>query len=283
MGVGNNWDRTNSTFQELKNNDSIYEFRGKRKLTWKERRERVMSEYHARESYRSYGTHRIPFISVIFRTAVVSFFGFILLSLYVCALIISIIALTLYGGHMISFLSLAVIFTVAFVFFTRPYRKRLNFVRNLKKVCKENKYKLYMNKRFWGNIFSPSGACDFSVETDDRVYLVMFFPAPKRLSTIRFTEPNIAQVVTRILKNRFTTILNINPKVNFVSYSFEAGEIKSKKSSKVLLLNPAPYSMQAFDKMEGKVVESGNGAEFFGYTAYTGTGFINRLKRENGN
>ena len=159
----------------------------------------------------------------------------------------------------------------------------MNSVERVKKICKERKYRLYVNRHFLRNVRRPSGVCDFSVETDDFVYFVMFFPSPRRLSVIRFTEPDIAQVITRILKNRFKTILNINAKVDFVSYSFEAVPSRSKGSAKILLMNPTPYSMQAFDKTEGKVVESGSGAEFFGYTAYSGTGFLDRLEREDSN
>ena len=126
----------------------------------------------------------------------------------------------------------------------------------------------------------PSGVCDFSVETADTVYDVMFFPAPRRLSTIRFTQPDMAQVVTRILKNHFKMVLGLNnERVNFVCYSFEGSRVSSKNTVKVLLMNPAPYSMQAYDKKENKVVETGSGAEFFGYTAYSGNGFLGVLER----
>ena len=277
--LGNSWDMMNSAFEELKADDSIYEFRGKRKLTRREKREKIMREYHAREYYRSYGAHRVSYFSVIFRTVAISLLGYMFFGLYLFAFGAGVVTLALYGGPLISFLFSALVITLTVLFISRPYRKRLKFVRKLKKICKERKYRLYKNSHFLKNTRKPSGICDFIVETGDALYSVMFFPAPKRLSIIRFTEPDMAQVITRILKNRFTEILNINAKVNFVTYSFDAPQSKTKKSYKALLMNPAPYSMQAFDKREGKIVDSGSGAEFFGYVAYSGTGFLDLLER----
>ena len=108
----------------------------------------------------------------------------------------------------------------------------------------------------------------------------MFFPSPKRLAVIRFIQPDIAQVMTRIIKSKITVALSLREKIKDVSYAFEGSKVTSKKTVKVLLMNPAPYSMQAYDKRENKVVETGSGAEFFGYTAYSGNGFLGVLERQ---
>ena len=141
--LGNSWDMMNSAFEELKADDSIYEFRGKRKLTSQEKRENIMREYHAREHYRSYGAHRVSYFSVIFRTIAISLLGYMFFGLYLLAFVTGVVSIALYGGPLVSFLFSTVVITLTVLFISRPYRKRLKFVRKLKKICNERKYRLY--------------------------------------------------------------------------------------------------------------------------------------------
>ena len=98
---------------------------------------------------------------------------------------------------------------------------------------------------------------------------------------MRFLQPDVAQLMTRVVKSRISLALGLRERIKDVSYAFEGSKVTSKKTVKVLLMNPAPYSMQAYDKKENKVVETGSGAEFFGYTAYSGSGFLGVLERNN--
>ena len=277
---GSHWDRMHSSFVEMGQGQGIGEFNSKRKLTAKEKRERMVNEYHAREQYRSYGTHRVSFATVLFRTVAVAVVGYMFAALYLSFLVISFIAFAFYGGPLISFVVLSTILIVALCVITKPYRRRRKFVKRLKKLSTERGVRVYRNRSLYRNVRHPSGVCDFSVESGDTVYDVMFFPAPKKLSVIRFVQPDIAQVITGVLKNRFKIMFGRHEKVRFVTYSFDGGNYKTRKHVKVLLMNPAPYSMQSYDEKEGKMLESGSGAEFFGYSAYSGTGFIDLLERE---
>ena len=280
MGYNSSWDRTHAAFDTLKTGGNISEFRGKRKLTREEKRERMMREYHSRAEYRRYGAGKVSYASVVFRNALFSAFGFFFFGIYLLAFVVAVLAIIIHGGYVASFFGIVAVGAVVFPMLIKHHSRRRKFVKKLKKLCGEKGIHLYTNGSLMKHTRRPSGVCDFSVETADTVYDVMFFPAPRRLSTIRFTQPDMAQVVTRILKNHFKMVLGLNnERVNFVCYSFEGSKITSKKNVKVLLMNPAPYSMQAYDKRENKVVETGSGAEFFGYTAYSGNGFLGVLER----
>lgn len=278
--IGSNWDRMHSSFIEVGRGQGMYEFKGKRKLTAKEKRERIMNEYHAREKYRGYGAHRVSFFSVIYRTVAVAILGYFFAALYLSFLVISFIAFAFYGGPLISFVVLSTAFIIIVSILSKPYFRRRKFVKRLKKMAKERKIKVYRNRSLYRNVRRPSGVCDLTVEVGHTVYDVMFFPTPRRLAVIRFTEPHMAQVITGVLKNRFKLMFGSHERVKFVSYAFEGGRYSSKNHVKVLLMNPAPYSMQSYDEKEGKMLESGSGAEFFGYAAYSGTGFVDLLERE---
>ena len=50
-------------------------------------------------------------------------------------------------------------------------------------------------------------------------------------------------------------------------------------AKKILLLNPVPFEFYYWNTETSRLTFGGNGDSFFGYTAYTGTGFINMLSR----
>ena len=87
--------------------------------------------------------------------------------------------------------------------------------------------------------------------------------------------------MTGIVRNRFKEAMGLNePRVRVKPFGFESKTRSTTKAvKKVVLLNPVPYELYYFDKKDGKTVQGGSGTEFFGYVAYSGSGFIDTLLR----
>ena len=279
MALGHSWDKMNGSLTDIKNNASSPDNSPHRRLTRAEKREKTKEEYYSRESYRRYGAKNIPYSSIVFRNTIFTVFSYIFLGLYCSGVIVAGIAFALHGGDVARFLVAVLIIAIVWVVIAVRRSKRSKFVKKLRRFCSRNgRVRLYENTPLMKNMHRPSGVCDFTVETDNTVYDVMFFPAPRRLAVIIFIQPDVAQVMTGVVKSRISMALGIREKIKDVSYAFEGSKVSSKKVVKVLLMNPAPYSMRAYDKRENKVVETGSGAEFFGYTAYSGSGFLGMLE-----
>jgi len=280
MALGNSWDKMNGSLTDIQNSANDTSTRPYRRLTKEEKRQRAKEEYYSREGYRRFGAKEIPYSSIAFRNAIFTVFSYIFIGLYLSGVIVATIAFAIHGGDVARFLAAVLLVAVVWIVVAVRRSKRKKFVKKLKKLCREKGIHLYENSPLMKNMRRPSGVCDFTVETKDCLYDVMFFPSPKRLVIMRFLQPDVAQVMTRVVKSRLSLALGLREKIKDVSYAFEGSKVSSKKAIKVLLMNPAPYSMQAYDKRENKVVETGSGAEFFGYTAYTGSGFLGVLDRE---
>lgn len=280
MALGNSWDKMNGSLTDIQNSANDVSTQPHRRLTKEEKRQRAKEEYYSREGYRRFVAKNIPYSSIAFRNAIFTVFSYIFIGLYLSGVIVAAIGFAIHGGDVARFLAAVLIVAIVWIVIAVRRSKRKKFVKKLKKLCREKGIHMYENSPMMKNMRRPSGVCDFTVETKNSVYDVMFFPSPKRLVIMRFLQPDVAQVMTRVVKSRISLALGLREKLKDVSYAFEGSKVTSKKTVKVLLMNPAPYSMQAYDKRENKVVETGSGAEFFGYTAYTGSGFLGVLDRE---
>ncbi len=279
--MGKQTDKVYGTFKELKDNDAnISKNVEKEKLTREEKRKRFIANHSPRESYRNYNGKHYSFLSVVFEETLTFIFAVFFFGIYVIAATAAVISIIFSTGAFVG--SLSAIFFIGIILYSPVKRvlKRALFRGKLKKLCRINGLKLYCYRNFFKSLLRPSGKPDFAVESTDTLWEVMFFPAPKRLSVISFSSADHATIATRILKNRFTESIGVKEKLHVCDYRFEeTGNIKSKKVVKALLLNPVPYNLNYYDKKDNKVVPGGTGAEFFGYTAYSGSGFLNTIGR----
>lgn len=275
------WDRYNANIRELRNGkNNISEGGREEKLTREQKRERRVKQHSARQGWRNYGEGNVSYFSIVFTETMVSVFAVWFYALFVVAFIVGILGLAT-SSYIMGVLIFGGIFAALLTPHLRRLFKRLAFVRKLKKICDKNGFRLYRYRPALNSLYKPCGAADFAVECRDTVYECMFYPAPRRLSILRFDRPGEVCVVTGIVRNRFKEVLGMNePRVRVKPFGFEpVTRSATNKVVKVVLLNPVPYELYYFDKKDGKTVQGGSGTEFYGYTAYSGSGFINTLKR----
>ena len=278
-----NWDRFHANMGELKQGGNVSENagRGDEKLTRAEKRERRMKNHMARQGWRNYNDGRVTYFSVIFTETLVTVFAVLFYFLFIIAFVLGFVGLASMSNVM-SVLMFGGLLAVLMTPHLRRLLKRKRFIKKLNKACNKNGYRLYRYRNALASLYRPDGESDFAVETRDTVYECMFYPAPRRLSVLRFDTPGEVKIVTGIVRNRFKEALGMNePRVRVKPFGFEPNtKSTTKKVVKVALLNPVPYELYYFDKKDGKTVQGGSGTEFYGYTAYSGNGFINTLDRQ---
>lgn len=246
------------------------------RLSKKERREIRIKESNPRESYRNYSPKKYPYFLLIFNDIIVFVCFFCIM-----ALMLSFPGLFIYGFIRWADILSKTVFFVIIIFLTlrsilsRPL-KRIGFLIKLNRVCKSNQISVQFNRFPLKSIFSFSNKIDFSVHAKGISYDVMFMPARRKLIKFSFEVPGQIKIITGFIKSNIKNVLGIKPRIRIKKYGFEA----HKTSIKVLLINPAPLELYYFDKKENKIIPGGTGAEFFGYTVYSGTGFINALKQQ---
>lgn len=280
MANKSNYDAFYAKMNEMKGFENESSDRTRRKLTKKERRERFVREHYARQGYRNYGKERASFASVIYQETITTIFGVLVLLTFLAMIVIPIIA---FASESVVFGTLLAITAVCLMTLPllRRIAKRNRFMRKLDKLCKREDLRLYRCENPLRSIFRATGSVDFAVETRDTLYECEFYPAPRKMSVFRFDDPEKCTVVTGISRNRFKVILGLNhDRVRERSYGFEGSRINSKKYKRILLLSPVPYELYCYDATEHRSLPGGSGSEFFGYTAYSATGFIENLKRE---
>ncbi|MBE6694147.1 MAG: hypothetical protein E7589_05235 [Ruminococcaceae bacterium] len=180
-------------------------------------------------------------------------------------------------------IALSVIISACLVYFIgfRRIRKRRKFLRKLKKTCRKCNFKLTYTRGFFSALRFHSDGLDFTVETGERLYCVKFIPS-KKLSHVVFLDKNTVRIKTNITRNVFKLVLGFNdPRVTDKKFGFADTALPHtrKKAVKAVVLNPVPLDMFRRDS-DGAVIATGSGQEFYDYTLYSGSGFINTLTRE---
>ncbi len=275
------WDKFNASIRELKSGQSHISQGGRdEKLTRRQKRERRIKHHSARQGWRNYGEGHVSYFSIVFTETLVSVFAVLFYALFVVAFVAGILGLAT-SSYIMGVLIFGGVFAALLTPHLRRLIKRRAFVRKLKKTCDKNGFRLYRYRPALNSLYKPCGAADFAVECRDTVYECMFFPAPRKLSILRFDRPGEVCVVTGIVRNRFKEVLGMSaPRVRVKPFGFEpCTKSTTKKVVRVVLLNPVPYELYYFDKKDGKTVQGGSGTDFYGYTAYSGNGFINILNR----
>ena len=234
--------------------------------------------------YRSYGTKKKvnPFIIAVNLTMgralsiLLFFFEFVIIA-------INAVVFFFYGGVLVSTLITVTISSVLISIHTRVRRRRFEFVRKLKKLCKKNGYRLSQKKSFSKSLrWSNDAELDFVLTAGRYTYYVKYATPTKPLSSLTFLSKSEIRYTKHARRNVYTLIFDFkdkskNLKINFPSYIDE----KNKYNKKIILINPKPRDI--FVKNEGgAIVPTGSGESIYGYTIFTGTGFLDAVKRNSG-
>ncbi len=275
MPFSGNWDQLNAAMNHRDDKYTNLSKEELKKLSREERRRYRIQNYSGRESYRNYKGKKPSYFEVIVMEFLCSVVGWLALSWCFFAIALGLLG---YIGSNILVGTLIILGLTLFILWCifRPLIKRLAFYRKLKRVCRKRGFRLRVINSPARFLRSFSNSVDFTLDTGKHMYDVMIMGAPRKHVRLRFEKPNEVKLVTGYVKSRLKLIIGLREHVKVKKYGFDA----SKNAEKVILLNPAPREMFYYDKRDDRVVMGGSGAEFFGYYAFTGRGFINHVLRE---
>ena len=230
---------------------------------------------------RSYGVKKRVTLFTHLNEVMAVVMAVILIALFTMILVAGYIWLTIMLGAI--GIMLVFVSAVAFVYLVpcRSLRKRIKFISRLKKKCKKLGYKLEFKRGlFKGLMFNKEGL-DFTVDTRKKQWRVRFMTPKRHLCHIIFVDKNTLDIKTNLTTSRFKFVLGLNnAKTKRIKYSFnDPLPTGYKKVSRALILNPVPHD--AFKKdADGAIIPIGTGEYLYGYTMFSGRGFLQTLTRE---
>ncbi len=145
---------------------------------------------------------------------------------------------------------LSVVLIILSIPYIRCLIKRIVMVFRLTSVCKKHGHTLHPAHPLWmfGNRYGS--ACDFHIETEDRIYAVKLFEVPYKSSTLVFDEGGMyfSRYNLRLTSPIGATASLAIPgrKRYFRDYSFRNGvrdEWMAKTPQSILLLNPTCFEI----------------------------------------
>lgn len=166
---------------------------------------------------------------------------------------------------------------------TRTLRKRRTFCKKLKKLCKSQNYRLTYVQNFFQSLFWSGNREDFILETGSCVYYVRYLTVRKYRSSLYFEKNDAIKLVKLPLNNKFTLIFDAKTRTKYYPIDFTIDEKissiwKNKRQIKALVVNPVCAEM-LYKSKDGGYESTGNGGEHFGYTVFTGSGFLETVRR----
>ena len=185
-----------------------------------------------------------------------------------------------YTDTLIATVFFIILFSIFFFNATKLIRRRAKFIRRLKKACKQNGYELEFKRGFFKSLSWAKGeALDLTVKAGRWTYYVKFATSKRFLAGFTFVSKNQMKYTKIARHNRFTLILDFKDKIYTMPIAFPKDiDENDKYSVKAILINPAVMNVEKKGS-DGVVVPTGSGEKLFGYTIYTGSGFIETLKR----
>ena len=189
------------------------------------------------------------------------------------------IAFIVCGNIMISFLIVVGFAIVFFCTVSKPIRKRARFVAKMKRLCKKKNYKLKLEQGFFDALVWSPDRIDFSLNTGKYTYLVHYLTVRKYRSAVTFCDKHSFYRTKFPPPNVFTIIFGFKPKTKHFKVSFpESYTIGTHKNINAIIVNPVCRDLYMKNK-EGVTEPTGSGASGFGYTVYTGSGFLEAIVR----
>ena len=231
--------------------------------------------------YRSYGvTKKVNIKARKIRDFVAKVLTVVFLVVELSLILLVTVMLAIYTSILVATTLFVILFLIFFFNATKLVRRRVKFLRKLKKECKHNGYELNFERGFFKSLSWSNDDCvDFVAKAGKYTYYVKFATSKRFLAGFTFVSKNEMKYTKIARHNRFTIILDFKDKTCNLPIKFPADiDEKDKYSVKAILINPAVMNVEKKGS-DGVIVPTGSGEKLFGYTIYTGTGFIETLKR----
>lgn len=262
---------------------------------------RVLAEYselNQTELYRSYGAKKKEGFFAHLNDKIATLLLVVLYAFQIAIWALGVFWLTVLLGTIGIFLAVCAISAFVWWKFFRVFRKRVKFILKLKKTCKNLGYKIKFHRGFFKGLRFNKTGIDFTVDTGKKLWTVRFLPCRKYNMDLIFEDEKTIVMKTNPLRLKGSLMNTDDPRANRVmgvfgltnlfkrgktktiNYSFtELEEKMYGKTERALIINPVPHTMLKKEK-DGATYETGTGEKMWGYTAFSGTGFINKLKQE---
>ena len=251
-----------------------------KKIKKEEASDSKISRFNPVEIYRTYGKTKreysfIEYLKLFLARGVVVIMMFAMLSI----LATGFVAFLVFGNILVSAVVMFAMIVILFVKFSKPIRRRLKFQKKLKKLCREKRYKLTFEQSFIDSLFWSPEKLDFTLNTGTHLYLVHYLTLPKYNASLTFMDSENFVYTKHRLRNPFTLIFDLKDKSKNYSVKFpEKYVLDRKKTVKAIIVNPVCRDI--FRKNEnGSIEATGSGGDIFGASVFTGTGFLENVRR----
>ena len=157
--------------------------------------------------------------------------------------------------------------------------KRRKFVRRLKRICRERGFDLTFRRNFFSSFFYSKSKYDFTVKAGKKTWICKYLTSFTRDRLIEFDSPEMITLFIGLTPSRIKDAYGIpSPKKKVKDFVFLRPEGLDEKAELAVIMNPAPR-MTDVKKPDGRTEPTGTGAKIFGYTIFTGSGFVSTLDR----
>lgn len=243
-----------------------------------------ISERNPVPLYRSYGVTRkeysaIETLKMWLERIVAAFF----LLIPATALTLGLVAVLIYSNALTKVVLWTVIIYLVLSAITKKARIRLKLNRKIKKCCKNNRFDLDFERKFFESLKWSDDGCDLTVETASRIYYIHTLYVTKARQKILFESAEAIKLITPPPRGRLWTVLgiifNLKTRTKALSVNLSGDRsIGKKEGVSVILVLPGCQNM-SYRISSASTVPTGNGGEHFGYTVFTAKGLINFLPR----
>ena len=194
---------------------------------------------------------------------------------------------------------IAVVWFICWKFLRVP-RKRIAFILKLRRKCKNLGYKLEFKRNIFKGMKLFTEGIDLTINTGKKVWAVRFLPCYRYNSDLIFVDENTIKIKHNPIRLKSSLLPSnsrhasrwtfktenkrslFDGKVKTLTYSFTDEVLHyGVKSARALIVNPVPHTIRKVEK-DGATYETGTGERMWGYTLYSGSGFLETLDRESG-
>ena len=214
-------------------------------------------------------------------TAIASSFVFILMGLYIAALVLVPIAMIRFNWHW-AVVFVIVVLTILSIVPMRAFAKRKKFFKTLKKYYGKNqKVKISVLTKPYSTLFTPSGVCDVKIEIPDVTYQIMFFPTANGSKRLMFAPDGKSAVrYSPVFLGKLGRLIGFKPSRKKTDIEFNAETDEFSNYKKILLLNPVPKEMAVCGENGGNIRQSGPGERFPGFTVENTASLIRMIESD---
>ena len=162
-------------------------------------------------------------------------------------------------------LALIILFTSIY---TRAIKKRADFIKKLRELCKEKGFELSEINSKYSFIFSRKHGANFTVKAHGKAYSCKFAAAKNKFIPMIFGE-NGEGAFHYSIRLRGIQLLN---KYSYFEYGFEA----ENNERKILICSPMPAKMSIMEN--GRITPITTGAAFWEYKLFNASNFLRCLE-----